>query len=116
MSANQTDLYLRFTGLKAKQPGLQTWISIGGWTFNDPGPTQKTFSNIAASSSAQSAFFGSLLVFLKKYNFDGVDLDWYDYIPDDLYSIAETNSELGSIQPQMTVAVSQLTSRTLFRF
>ncbi|KAK4183327.1 hypothetical protein QBC35DRAFT_535808 [Podospora australis] len=76
MSQNQTDLYLRFTGLKSKKPGLQTWIAIGGWAMNDPGPYQKVFSTLAASSSAQSAFFSSLLAFLKRYNFDGVDLDW----------------------------------------
>lgn len=76
MSSNQPDLYTRFTGLKAQKPGLQTWISIGGWTFNDPGPTQKVFSNIAASSSAQAAFSASLIAFMDQYGFDGVDIDW----------------------------------------
>lgn len=76
MSANYTDLYTRFTGLKAQKPDLQTWISIGGWTFNDPGATQKIFSNIAASSAAQAAFSTSLIAFMDQYGFDGVDIDW----------------------------------------
>lgn len=56
---------------------LKVWISIGGWSFNDPGSTQSTFSELAASTDKQAIFFNSLLSFLGKYGFDGVDLDWY---------------------------------------
>jgi chitinase len=77
MSAADTELYPRFTGLKDSNPGLQTWISIGGWSMNDPGqPTATTFSDLAGSSSAQSAFFSSLISFLQTWGFDGVDIDW----------------------------------------
>ena len=37
MSAADTELYPRFTALKEDYPGLETWISIGGWSMNDPG-------------------------------------------------------------------------------
>ena len=77
MSALDTTLYPRFTGLKDTNPGLQTWISIGGWSMNDlDQPTAATFSNLAASTSAQSSFFASLLSFMSTYGFDGVDIDW----------------------------------------
>ncbi|MCJ1270850.1 hypothetical protein MMC22_010747 [Lobaria immixta] len=77
MSALDTTLYPRFTGLKDTNPGLQTWISVGGWSMNDPDqPTAATFSNLAASTSAQSSFFSSLLSFMSTYGFDGVDIDW----------------------------------------
>ena len=76
MDSSQGVLYDEFTGLKASNPGLQTWISIGGWSFNDPGPTQFTFQQLAASTSAQSAFFASLISFMETHNFDGVDIDW----------------------------------------
>jgi chitinase len=53
------------------------WISIGGWTFNDPDqPTARTFSQLAASASAQQTFFASLVSFMATYGFDGVDIDW----------------------------------------
>lgn len=39
-------------------------------------PTAATFSNLAASPAAQSAFFQSLLSFMSTYGFDGVDIDW----------------------------------------
>ena len=77
MSQADTELYPQFTALKDTNPGLQTWISIGGWSMNDPDqPTATTFSDLAGSSSAQSAFFSSLLSFLQTYGFDGVDIDW----------------------------------------
>lgn len=77
MEQNQVELYSRTVALKERKPDLQVWIAIGGWTFNDPGPTEKAFSELAASVSKQNLFFQSLLSFLDKYDFDGVDLDWY---------------------------------------
>lgn len=77
MQETDVPLYTRFTGLKASNTGLQTWISVGGWSMNDADqPTAKTFSQLAASDSAQSAFFKSLLNFMATYGFDGVDMDW----------------------------------------
>ncbi|PNP45049.1 hypothetical protein TGAMA5MH_03098 [Trichoderma gamsii] len=76
METSQQELYSRVTALKKRKKGLEVWISVGGWAFNDPGPTATTFSELAASKSKQSTFFGSLLSFLDKYGFDGVDLDW----------------------------------------
>ncbi|KAH1496588.1 hypothetical protein LV164_003899 [Aspergillus fumigatus] len=76
METSQQELYSRVTALKKRKNGLEVWISIGGWAFNDPGPTANTFSELAASKSKKSTFFESLLSFLDKYGFDGVDLDW----------------------------------------
>src|SRR5436305_8400975 len=77
MAKSDTQLYPRFTGLKQSYPEVEIWISIGGWSMNDPDqPTAKTFSQLAASSSAQDAFFKSLLTFMGTYGFDGVDIDW----------------------------------------
>jgi chitinase len=73
---DQTSLYTRFTGLKKKQPGLKTWISIGNWAFTNPGPAQNTFSRLVASSSAKTGFYVSLIGFMKEYDFDGVDIYW----------------------------------------
>ncbi|KDR82337.1 hypothetical protein GALMADRAFT_237588 [Galerina marginata CBS 339.88] len=77
MSDGDPALYTRFTALKNTNPGLQTWISIGGWSMNDPDqPTATTFSDLAGSTDAQSKFFASALSFLETYGFDGVDIDW----------------------------------------
>ncbi|KAL8862688.1 MAG: hypothetical protein Q9178_001186 [Gyalolechia marmorata] len=77
MSDDQVPLFARTTGLKNRAPGLEVWISIGGWSMNDPDqPTHSTFSQLAASADAQSKFFASLLSFMQTYGFDGVDMDW----------------------------------------
>ncbi|KAJ6086050.1 glycoside hydrolase family 18 protein [Penicillium sp. IBT 16267x] len=77
MSESDLGLYSRFTNLKESNTGLETWISIGGWSMNDADqPTATTLSDLAASSSAQKAFFKSLLSFMTTYGFDGVDIDW----------------------------------------
>ncbi|KAM6526029.1 hypothetical protein FSOLCH5_002160 [Fusarium solani] len=75
-SSTEKDIYERLTMLKERDPDLKVLIAIGGWTFNDPGPTETTFSDIARSEANQKAFIKSLVSFLSTYNFDGIDLDW----------------------------------------
>ncbi|KAG6986626.1 hypothetical protein G7Y79_00075g098980 [Physcia stellaris] len=76
MDANSAALYSRFTSLKSNQNGLQTWISVGGWSFTDPGPSQKAFSNMTSSEGNRAKFISGLKQFMSTYGFDGVDLDW----------------------------------------
>jgi chitinase len=70
------DMMQRLIERKKFDKGLKVFIAIGGWTFNDPGPTATTFSDIARSSENRAAFIKSLLGFMMHYGFDGVDLDW----------------------------------------
>jgi len=35
MDKNAGELLSRFTKLKERKSGLQTWVSVGGWSFND---------------------------------------------------------------------------------
>lgn len=67
-------LYAQFTARKS--PSLQTWISVGGYAFSNPGPTQATWSSMVSSSNNRAAFISSLIVFMTQYGFQGVDLDW----------------------------------------
>ncbi|KAK3897848.1 glycoside hydrolase superfamily [Staphylotrichum tortipilum] len=76
MAPSTAALYDRVTALKKKDINLKVWIAIGGWSMNDPGPYRTTFSDLAASTTAQDAFFESLITFMIRHNFDGVDLDW----------------------------------------
>ncbi|KAL5319960.1 hypothetical protein ACEPPN_013019 [Leptodophora sp. 'Broadleaf-Isolate-01'] len=76
MDANGASLYSRFTALKEKKAGLETWISVGGWSFTDPGATQNAFSNMVSTSTNRAAFIDGLVKFMSTYGFDGVDLDW----------------------------------------
>ncbi|KJY00259.1 hypothetical protein TI39_contig337g00009 [Zymoseptoria brevis] len=75
MDENSVELYSRFTSLKGKFPDLKTWISIGGWTFNDPGITRDVFSTISSSSANRRRFAKEVVKFMRNYGFDGLDLD-----------------------------------------
>ncbi|KAJ5710985.1 glycoside hydrolase [Penicillium malachiteum] len=83
------DLLKRVTQLKTLDPDLKVMIALGGWTFNDPGPTQSTFSDISRSTDNQAKFFRSLISFLSTHNLDGVDLDWEYPAADDRNGRAE---------------------------
>ncbi|KAK4459439.1 glycoside hydrolase superfamily, partial [Cladorrhinum samala] len=80
-SASDAALYKRLTDLKEKDRELKAYISIGRWTagYPIPGlsrPAFNTFSNLVASEVHQRAFFVSLIQFMNKYNFDGVDWEF----------------------------------------
>ncbi len=55
---------------KAHQAGIKIMPSIGGWTLSD------NFSAIAASPTKRTLFAHSCNVLIRKYKFDGIDLDW----------------------------------------
>jgi chitinase len=77
MDGVDESLLSEFTGVKSKNSGLKTIISIGGWTFSDNGTaTQPLFGEIVSSSSNRSKFIQNLLSFMRQYAFDGVDFDW----------------------------------------
>jgi chitinase len=56
--------------LKKKNPELKTLISVGGWSWSGK------FSDAALTEASRTAFAQSCVAFMKKYGFDGVDIDW----------------------------------------
>lgn len=70
------ELFTDFTDLKRQNPGLKCVVALGGWTFNDPGPTQKVFSDMVSTSANRAKAIQNLLSFMRQYAFDGVDFDW----------------------------------------
>ncbi|KAL6229036.1 hypothetical protein BDW75DRAFT_235499 [Aspergillus navahoensis] len=82
-SSYESDMMRRLTALERSDPDLKVFIAVGGWTFNDPGPTATVFSDIARSPTNQQAFSKSLMSFMSTYGFDGIDLDWEYSVADD---------------------------------
>lgn len=66
------DAYSRFTtGLKEKNSALKTLIAIGGWNEGS-----EKYSKMASTVASRTTFADSVVQFLEKHNFDGLDVDW----------------------------------------
>jgi len=70
-STGKVGLYQRIVGLKARNPKLKVLLAIGGWSFG----TSK-FKKMAETRFSRQTFIFSAIPFLRKHNFDGLDMDW----------------------------------------
>ncbi|KAK6987473.1 chitin-binding type-1 domain-containing protein [Favolaschia claudopus] len=75
MSPGDAALWIRTTALKKNNVALKVFLSIGGWSFNDP-PTSQIFSQLVGSDANTATFIASALNTLQAYGFDGIDVDW----------------------------------------
>lgn len=74
--ARDTVNFKTLVNLKKKNPDLKILISIGGWGGC------RYFSDAVLSDTAREGFAASAVNIVRKYNLDGVDIDW-EY-PDDI--------------------------------
>ncbi len=56
--------------LKKENPALKILISIGGWTWSG------RFSDAVLTDTARQGFAASAVDIIKKYDMDGIDIDW----------------------------------------
>ncbi|KAF8676563.1 hypothetical protein RHS04_06491 [Rhizoctonia solani] len=102
---SDVSLYKQAMSLKDSNPDLKIFISVGGWAFNDPGPTQKRFSTMASSPANRATFISSCIQFMKTYGFDGVDIDW-EYPVDDLRGgVPADKANLNSLLKEFRAAI-----------
>ncbi|KAI5633402.1 glycosyl hydrolases family 18 domain-containing protein [Phthorimaea operculella] len=63
--------FRNFTSLRSSHPGVKLMVAVGGWAEGG-----SKYSHMVAQKSSRMAFVSSVVAFLKKYDFDGLDLDW----------------------------------------
>lgn len=70
LKSNFIDFYGKVTALKAK--GKKVLIAIGGW--NDS--LGNKYSRLVNNPTSRARFVTSVVEFIEKWHFDGLDLDW----------------------------------------
>jgi chitinase len=65
------DSYRRFVNLKQTHPNFVPILSLGGWNSGS-----ERYSEMAADPAKKKIFLDSVVPFLKKFGFDGLDFDW----------------------------------------
>src|ERR1700744_1639214 len=68
--ATDTINFRTLNELKKQNPALKVMISIGGWTWSGK------FSDAVLTDTARAAFAASAADIVRKYDLDGVDIDW----------------------------------------
>ncbi|XP_021348526.1 chitinase-3-like protein 1, partial [Mizuhopecten yessoensis] len=65
------DLYKEINNLKLFNPSLKTLIAVGGWNQEST-----EWSAMVSKTNKMNKFIVKSMSFLRKHEFDGVDLDW----------------------------------------
>ncbi|XP_041052037.1 acidic mammalian chitinase-like [Carcharodon carcharias] len=68
---NDEVLYKSVNDLKKKNPHLKTLLALGGWNFGS-----RSYNRMVSTPTNRATFIKSVINFLTKYKFDGLDLDW----------------------------------------
>uniref|UniRef100_A0A182PGE9 Uncharacterized protein n=1 Tax=Anopheles epiroticus TaxID=199890 RepID=A0A182PGE9_9DIPT len=61
----------KFNDLKQRNPTLKTIAAIGGWNAG-----KDNFKAVAGNPQLRATFARNAVAFLRKYRFDGMDIDW----------------------------------------
>lgn len=64
-------VYTRLMKLKEKNPNLKVMLALGGWAFGS-----KPFQDLVSNQYRMNGFVYDSLEFLRKHEFDGLDIDW----------------------------------------
>lgn len=82
--------YDRIMRLKNVNPKLKVLLAVGGWAFGS-----EPFRALTSNSFRMNGFIYDAIEFLRRHNFDGLDIDWeYPRGPDDRAAFVSLIKEL----------------------
>ncbi|CAL4069687.1 unnamed protein product, partial [Meganyctiphanes norvegica] len=93
--------YAKFNGLKQYNKGLKTLLAIGGWNEGSG-----RFSELVSTAENRKIFVNSAIKHLRRYNFDGLDLDW-EYPASRTGSVPEDRENYAALVKELRVAFQQ---------
>ncbi|XP_035824887.1 chitotriosidase-1 [Aplysia californica] len=64
-------MYEKVTSWKKMYPKLKILLSLGGWNMGS-----QTFTKMVATEESRQSFIQGAIEFLRRWRFDGLDLDW----------------------------------------
>lgn len=79
---------------RLKDSGMQLMISVGGRDFCENEATKSVFSTMVRSSSNRRAFIDSVIEYVKRSSFHGIDVAWTNPQPADKSAYVSLISEL----------------------
>ncbi|KAK7112967.1 hypothetical protein V1264_012337 [Littorina saxatilis] len=68
---NDEELYKRLVELKKSNPKLRVMLSVGGWLAGG-----RQFSSLVTSDDSMLEFVNNAIAYLRRFNLDGLDVDW----------------------------------------
>ncbi|XP_034826387.1 probable chitinase 2 [Maniola hyperantus] len=78
----------KFSALKEQNPNVKTLLAVGGWNEGSA-----KYSVMAKKPTLRRKFITTALETVRKYNFDGLDIDWeYPNRYDSVYGPADVNN------------------------
>ena len=97
---HDTELYQLVTGLKNLNPSIKVLISIGSYLEGT-----MSFIKLTESFINKQNFIRNSIMFLKEYNFDGLEINWNlrnidsnkDYIKSNAYILKKQFTKLVSV-------------------